>query len=308
MQILPFFRKKDRNKQEAPTLFMTKEAFAKIRDYSDLKDVEVMLFGEVEVGDNNTYTITDFHVPPQEKNSSAFVTTHDDKYSEWLNQMSREQRKKLRVHYHTHPKNMSTTPSATDENTISDKVENITDYYIRIIGNSKDSFHVDFFDIKNHLLFKEIDIFIQAEEYLTIKATKDGISIVTPRRKEAEKELDDKMVKSPSPKPIQNSVSFQPKPPTQAMDPVTKAEHLAGEIRAYQQGSAQTLTYQQLIMKLKPKEITSILQELRIKANEWEQMPLKEKLDHLDTYLDQYYDMIDDHYQNAYGGPYGQYY
>ena len=187
MIVKHYLRKKDQAKREPPRIMITKEAYTKLYSYTTAKTVEIMLFGIVDKKDN-IYTIVNFVIPPQTDNSGAFVTTDDDKYSKWLMEMPREERQKLRLHYHTHPK-MATTPSSTDVTTINDKVDNIEDYYIRMIGNEKQEYHIDFFDIEKNLLYSEIDMFMFLDKY-AMSFGKEGPRIIPPKIKEAEKELD----------------------------------------------------------------------------------------------------------------------
>ena len=188
MKITKYIKKKNKQKQKPPQIVIVKDAFTKLAQYSRAKKVEIMLLGVIEKKEE-TYFITDFVIPPQTSNTGAFVTTHDEKYTEWLQKMPREERKKLRLHYHTHP-NMATTPSSTDQKTIRDKVENISDFYIRMIGNEDLEFHIDFFDLANEILYEEMDMYLFLEDY-TIVFSKKEPKIVYPQNENAEKELDE---------------------------------------------------------------------------------------------------------------------
>ncbi len=195
MKVKPLQRKKDTPIEQAPKLMILSSAYRKLYSYSTAKNIEIMLFGVVDVKDN-IYTIKDFVIPPQTDNSGAFVTTDDEKYAEWLHKMKREDRHKLRVHYHTHP-NMQTTPSGTDQKTIMDKVENINDFYIRIIGNEKQEYHIDFYDVTNKLHYAETNMYMFLDDY-TIQYGKDGPKVIPVKNPNAEKELDALISKKPT--------------------------------------------------------------------------------------------------------------
>ena len=194
MKITKYIKKKTQKKHEPPQIVIEKEAFTKLASYTKAKKEEIMLLGVIAQKEN-TYFIVDFTIPPQTDNSGAFVTTDDDKYPKWLQERGRERNKHLRVHYHTHP-NMSVTPSTTDQETIRDKVENISDFYIRIIGNEDLEFHIDFFDLKNELLYEEMNMYLFLEDYTIILGKKEP-KIVHPILKDAEKQLDEMITKKP---------------------------------------------------------------------------------------------------------------
>lgn len=120
------------------------------------KNCEIMLLGIVEREENN-FTITELLIPPMDNNSSAFVTTDDEKFPSFLLDLPREKRNKLRLHLHTHP-NMAVTPSPTDENMINDMVSNISDFYIRIIANSDFKFKVDVFLTESNIKYEDVGL------------------------------------------------------------------------------------------------------------------------------------------------------
>ena len=192
MKITRYIKKKDQQKKEPPQIIIYKDAYTKLCNYTRAKKIEIMLLGVIEQK-GNTYFITDFVIPPQTDNTGAFVTTDDEPYAKWLQEMPREERQKLRLHYHTHP-GMSTTPSSTDQETIRDKVENISDFYIRMIGNQDLQFHIDFFDLKNEMLYEEMNMYLFLNDYTIVLGKKDA-KIVQPEYKNAEKELDEKITK-----------------------------------------------------------------------------------------------------------------
>jgi proteasome lid subunit RPN8/RPN11 len=196
MKIKSFFKNTDQPK--APIIVINSKVLSKAITLVQKNTNEIMLFGVVENIKENSYEITDFLIPPQEKNSAAFVTTDDEKYTEWLMQMDRELRQKLKAHFHSHPK-MGVTPSSTDISTIEDKVQNIKDFYIRIIMNQDLDIRVDFFDLKNNLLYEEIDIYLKDTniDSFYIKFNTNGVHFIAVNKEleEDQKELEEKTKK-----------------------------------------------------------------------------------------------------------------
>lgn len=158
MKVKVFSKKKD-EEQKIPEIKINIELFLKWYQLVQDNTKEIMLMGLVEREDDFNLTIKELVIPPQTDNSSAFVTTHDEEYSKWLMDMPRDKRKQLRLHFHSHPK-MKTNPSGTDESTIADIVENINDYYVRIIGNQDGEFHVDYYNIEKRQIYSEMDLTI----------------------------------------------------------------------------------------------------------------------------------------------------
>ena len=190
MRITPFRRKKDESK--TPQIILDKQAYQRLYNFMTLKNVEIMLLGIVKHdAETNIYLIEDFLPPPQTDNSSVFVTTADAEYAEWLQQMTREQRQALKCHFHTHP-NMGTTPSGTDVTTINEKVENIDDFYIRMIGNTSGEFHIDLFLPQQQVKYEEMKAFVLTEDF-NIILSKQGTE-VRPKILDLTKELEDQMI------------------------------------------------------------------------------------------------------------------
>lgn len=194
MKISKYIKKKKKDKIKTPQIVISQDAMAKLAQYTTAKSIEITLFGIVEKKEDEVYYISDFVIPPQDSNSAAFVTTNDEAYSKWLNEMDRETRQKLRLHYHTHP-NMGVTPSGTDQSTIREKVENISNFYIRIIGNKDLKFHIDLFDLENEMLYEEMSMYMRISDDYIIQYNKTGATIIYPSNENAEKELDEKIIK-----------------------------------------------------------------------------------------------------------------
>jgi len=289
-----YIKKKDKEKYEDPKIMILKDAYTKLNKYSTAKNVEIMLFGIVDRKDN-IYTITDFIVPPQTSNSGVFVTTHDKKYAEWLQNMPREERQKLRLHYHTHPK-MGTSPSGTDQETIQDKVENINDFYIRMIGNEKQEFHIDLFDMANKMLFEEMSMYLFLEDY-TIMLGKHEPEIITSEYKSANKELDEQIFTNPNTPTNYYSYTYSGKPYTQAIqekeikvDPYT---NMFADILARLENEENKYPSKKLKQELKTDKYKDVRSTFSITDIEWSKLERQEYIDYIDEYLSYLYDMRD---------------
>lgn len=176
--IEPFY--KQNKQQEVPKITISYENFAILTKLVRKNKDEIMLFGIVEHPKKNLYTITQWLIPPQEKNSSTFVTTDDELYPKWLIDIPREQRLKLKAHLHTHP-SMSVTPSGTDEQTLKDKIENIDDFYIRMIINHNLELRLDLIDIEKQLIFKQISLYVvdTPEDPIVLEVNTSGLEIIS---------------------------------------------------------------------------------------------------------------------------------
>lgn len=170
-----FLRKKDIKDipiLKPPYITMLPEVYAQMHYLvsANKDNYEIMFFAEVEKQETDShifYLITKLHIPPQTSNRGTFVTTDDEKYHNWLLSMPRETRQKLRCHIHSHPK-MGTSPSGTDVETMNEMVENIDDFYIRIIVNEKHFAYVDLFDIEDKKKYSFMDLYIDLGTFFLV--------------------------------------------------------------------------------------------------------------------------------------------
>ena len=200
----PLILKKDEIKMKTPYITIPKHIFNEMLQLIRANDKEIMLLGFVDKTETEgtvRYNIADFVIPPQDSNSSAFVTTNDEEYAKWIITLPREQRKRLKCHIHSHP-NMSPTPSGTDIDTINDKIENIDDFYIRIIANQDGEFYIELFDIENRQNYKKLELYILGKNKEEILSTGfDGFKYRSIRGiKTREEDLKAKQFEKPRPK------------------------------------------------------------------------------------------------------------
>ena len=204
MQIKRFWKQHENARPPRVTIRDSK-VFYNLVSFIQMKTVEIMLLGVIEQIEDE-YTITELLIPPMDSNSGAFVTTDDEKFGPWLYNLPREKRSKLRMHLHTHPK-MAVNPSGTDEQMIRDKVENISDFYIRIIANEKLNFRVDFFDLKHGILYENTGLeYIQNYKtnyhIMTFTSTSSDYAIVPKKDhkmyKQLEQTLEENIKKAPT--------------------------------------------------------------------------------------------------------------
>lgn len=194
MIIQPYTRKKDREKKNVNPYVIFKEGiFNKLAYLTQEKTVEIAAFLTVTKEDTK-YTIDDIYIPPQEKNTGAFVTTDDEKYPEWIQSLPRDVRQRLRAHFHTHP-NMATTPSATDEDMIENKLDNIDDFYIRIIMNKSHEMHIDLYQIEENIVYKQMTGYILIGDSI-FSVGKSGLKLLPNKEEKLLEELDSKIKKT----------------------------------------------------------------------------------------------------------------
>jgi len=138
------------------------------------KKHEILLLGMATYNETiNTYHIEGFVAPPQTENTGAYVTTDDDAYPKWISELPREQRQKLRVHLHTHPGGV--TPSGVDETTLKATLDDLDDFYIRIITNQAQCFKVDLFEISKHRMYEDLPIYVETKQ-IKIKLSLSGVT------------------------------------------------------------------------------------------------------------------------------------
>jgi hypothetical protein len=161
-----------------PTILFTKKAYEKVTTICQTIDIEIAWHGVV-TKEKDTYIIEDILVYPQEA-TPVTVTSNDDDYPSWLHNLPDNIFNKIRLQGHSHV-NMATTPSGTDVINRDDILTQVTDYYIFMIFNKKNSINIRLYDIKENICYEPQDIKLiipktwaeeEIEEYLKVEKKK----------------------------------------------------------------------------------------------------------------------------------------
>lgn len=109
-------------------------------------------------GDDNTFTIEDIYVYPQEVTGST-VDTDQVEYQNWLMELEDDVFNNLRMQGHSHV-NMSPTASSVDLAHQESIVEQLNEdmFYIFMIWNKSMNYSARIFDFKNNTLYETEDI------------------------------------------------------------------------------------------------------------------------------------------------------
>lgn len=163
-----------------PKLIYSEKAFIKIMNYMKTDHAKLKEFGflGLTVKENNDYIVEDFIIPPQ-VTASTYWETDDEKYTEWLNEIPIKDRKKLRLHGHSHV-NMATNPSGTDINMLQQLIDNVSDYYIQLIINHRLQNFVKVYDKEKNVTYSSVEQFIKVNDTLLKLTNSTSISLNEP--------------------------------------------------------------------------------------------------------------------------------
>lgn len=141
-----------------PTVFITSNAYIKMRMLVDKSDKEVGWYGIVDVlpGLEATYIIEDIVVYPQKVTGST-VEQDEDRMFKFEMSLTTEQVNHKRFHGHSHV-NMSTGPSGVDENFYQELLSQVNDYFIITITNKRNEYTTRFYDMRNNILYTDVPI------------------------------------------------------------------------------------------------------------------------------------------------------
>lgn len=149
-------------KEDKPVIFITSDAEKKMKALVQNIDKEIAWHGTVTYDANtNVYTINDILVYPQLV-TGATVTSDDELYPTWLNELDDDTFNSIRMQGHSHV-NMGVSPSSTDTEFYDKLTQHISDYYIFIILNKSNKIYVNLYDIKNNVLYENDDLIIETE-------------------------------------------------------------------------------------------------------------------------------------------------
>lgn len=146
-----------------PNIYITVAAYQKILTLVKEFNTEVAWHCLVEhPAGTNSYLIYDVLVFPQYV-TGATANGIDGEYEMWLATLPDAQFDHCRCHMHSHV-NMNTTPSTVDENYYSNLMTQVQDYYITMILNKRDEYHLRFYDVVNNILYSDKELIVCLED------------------------------------------------------------------------------------------------------------------------------------------------
>lgn len=148
----------DKEKVTVPELYMTAEAWAKMKIIVECSSEEVAWHGTVEKYDSHKYLISDVELYPQTV-TGVTVVTDDEKYATWCAKMPAAKMNKIRFQGHSHV-NMGTTPSGTDTTYYDQLLQIIPDddFYIFCIYNKRGDSTWIVYDMAQNIVFEDKDL------------------------------------------------------------------------------------------------------------------------------------------------------
>lgn len=156
-----------------PKIYILDSAWLKIKMLVKENSGEVAWHCLVEKHTNNRYLIYDVLVFPQEV-TGATADGIDGDYEMWVATLPDEQFDFMRCHMHSHV-NMGVTPSGTDENYYANLMTQVTDYYITMIINKSDSYHLRFYDKENNIVWSDLEFTICTRDGNTYEAWYESV-------------------------------------------------------------------------------------------------------------------------------------
>lgn len=141
-----------------PVVCITSDAYVKMRHLVDKTSTEIGWFGTVTKAPNleETYVIDDILVYPQTV-TGATCEQDEDRMFEFEMSLTTDQVNRKRFQGHSHV-NMGVTPSGVDENFYTDLLTQVNDYFIILVTNKRNDYHVRFYDKSNNLMYKDVPI------------------------------------------------------------------------------------------------------------------------------------------------------
>lgn len=151
-----------------PTVYITTQAYTKMRMLVDKTTTEIGWYGTVTKvpGLTGVYIIEDIIVYPQ-KVTGATCEQLDDKMFEFEMSLTTDQVNHKRFHGHSHV-NMGTTPSGVDEQFYHDILTQVTDFFIVTVTNKRNEYTTRFYDMEHNILFTDVPISVIDDEGLEL--------------------------------------------------------------------------------------------------------------------------------------------
>ena len=151
-----------------PTVYITTQAYTKMRMLVDKTTTEIGWYGTVTKvpGLTGVYVIEDIIVYPQ-KVTGATCEQLDDKMFEFEMSLTTDQVNHKRFHGHSHV-NMGTAPSGVDEQFYHDILTQVTDFFIITVTNKRNEYTTRFYDMEHNILFTDVPISVIDDEGLEL--------------------------------------------------------------------------------------------------------------------------------------------
>lgn len=151
-----------------PTVYITTQAYTKMRMLVDKTTTEIGWYGTVTKvpGLTGVYVIEDIIVYPQ-KVTGATCEQLDNKMFEFEMSLTTDQVNHKRFHGHSHV-NMGTTPSGVDEQFYHDILTQVTDFFIVTVTNKRNEYTTRFYDMEHNILFTDVPISVIDDEGLEL--------------------------------------------------------------------------------------------------------------------------------------------
>ena len=149
-------------KQLKPIVIFSDMAWAKIESLICFFDTEVQWHGVVERKDKYLYIVKDILVPPHEVNGASVISDQTE-YEEWLDSLTDEEFRGLKLHGHSHVR-MDVIPSSVDVKYRLDRTSVLptsgseNSYYIFMIINKDWKLEMQIFDASTGTVYNKDDI------------------------------------------------------------------------------------------------------------------------------------------------------
>ena len=154
---------------EEPKVYITAEAYVKLRKLVDDTTTEIGWYGTVTKmpGFESVFVIDDILVYPQTVTGATCVQD-DDRVFEFELNLSTDQVNRKRFHGHSHV-NMGVTPSGVDEQFYQDILTQVDDYFIVMITNKSGAYYTRFYDMQNNILYTGIPIQVMLDNGIALE-------------------------------------------------------------------------------------------------------------------------------------------
>lgn len=154
---------------EEPKVYITAEAYVKLRKLVDDTTTEIGWYGTVTKmpGFESVFVIDDILIYPQTVTGATCVQD-DDRVFEFELNLSTDQVNRKRFHGHSHV-NMGVTPSGIDEQFYQDILTQVDDYFIVMITNKSGAYYTRFYDMQNNILYTGIPIQVMLDNGIALE-------------------------------------------------------------------------------------------------------------------------------------------